>query len=311
LSVTKTVTLDTETIESLRLHGVRATVRTGNQAGFIETKSFVGKTINAARVKTNGLATWQSRQPEGSIALSIALAGAYGGTVGARNYASTSNKTSFISLPGEKQNSIIHSEETLGWLINISLERLAKEWQKLLQGDDQYRIATEAFVGHEAFITEAVNHLLWLKRSEPGPWHADSMESTQAAILGFVGSRMHAAIGSDASLVGSRSMASYVDAAMAFMESAYLRPLTLGDVCEACHVSARTIQIAFREVRGETPMQSLRRIRLEKMRSLLIEGVNVTVASTKVGLSPTGRTAALYNLAFGEKPSQTADRRSL
>jgi AraC-like DNA-binding protein len=58
-------------------------------------------------------------------------------------------------------------------------------------------------------------------------------------------------------------------------------------------------------------MQSLRRIRLEKMRSLLIEGVNVTVASTKVGLSPTGRTAALYNRAFGEKPSQTADRRSL
>jgi AraC-like DNA-binding protein len=57
-------------------------------------------------------------------------------------------------------------------------------------------------------------------------------------------------------------------------------------------------------------MQSLRRIRLEKMRSLLIEGVNVTVASTKVGLSPTGRTAALYTLAFGEKPSQTAKRTS-
>lgn len=306
--MTQTVTLDTETIESLRLHGIKATVQAGNDAGFIETKSFVGNTINAAKVRTQGLATWQSSQPEGSVAVSIALSGTYGGKVGSRIYEATSHKTSFISLPGEKQNSIIKSEETLGWLINISSERLANEWQKLLQGEDQYMLAIEAFKGHETFITEAVNHLLWLKGSKPSSWHADSMESTQAAILGFVGSHMYAAIGSEAGQIGSRSMASYVDAAMAFMESTYLRPLTLGDVCEACHVSARTIQIAFREVRGETPMQSLRRIRLEKMRSLLIEGVNVTLASTKAGLSPTGRTAALYTVAFGEKPSQTADR---
>jgi len=306
--VTQSVALDTETIESLRLHGIKATVQSGRKAGLIETKSYIGNIINAAKVRTKGLATWQSKQPEGSIALSVALSGAYGGKIGSRNYEALSNKTSFISLPGEMQKSIIKSEETLGWLININSEKLRNEWQKILQCDDAILLGSEAFNGHESFLIEAVNHLLWLKNSKPTQWHTASAEATQAAILGFVGSRMHACIGSQPIQPGSRSMASYVDAAMAYMESAYLRPITLGDVCEACHVSARTLQIAFREIRSETPMQSLRRIRLEKMRSLLIDGVNVTVASTKVGLSPTGRTAALYSHAFGEKPSKTAER---
>ena len=306
--MTQLVSLDTETIESLRHHGVTASIRPGLRSGQIETTCFVGNTINTARVKTRGLATWQSRQPEGSVALSVAVSGVYAGQIDDRPYAAKNNKISFVSLPGEQQNSLIQSEETLGWLININNKQLCQEWKNLLQNDSNISLSPDAFATHEQFLIETSNYLLWLKRSKPSQWHQTAVEATQTAILSFVASRMHEFIGADSNQPGNRTLASYVDAAMSFMETSYLKPLSLGDVCEACHVSARTLQIGFREIRGETPMQALRRIRLEKMRSLLIEGINVTLASTKVGLSPTGRTAALYAEAFGEKPSQTCER---
>ena len=304
----QSVSLDTETLESLRSHGIQATTQAGLSSGLIETTSFVGATVNAAKVTTRGLATWQSRQPEGSIALSVAVSGSYGGLINGRPYASKNDTISFISLPSEEQKSLIKSEETTGWLININNKQLCQEWRHLLQDDTKLKLAIEAFAGHEAFLVDTASYLLWLKRSKPSQWHQPAMESTQTAILSFVATRMHEFIGAEAPQIGNRTLASYVDAAMSFMETAYLRPLTLGDVCEACHVSARTLQIGFRELRNETPMQALRRIRLEKMRLLLIDGVNVTLASTRVGLSPTGRTAALYVSAFGEKPSQTSER---
>jgi AraC-like DNA-binding protein len=306
--VTQTVSLDAETLESLRSHGIKATRKEGQNYGLIETTSFVGATINAAKVKTRGLSTWQSRQPEGSIALSVAVSGSYGGLVNGRAYASKNDKISFVSLPGEEQKSLIQSEETTGWLININNKQLCQEWKNQLQDDSKISLATDAFAGHEAFLVDTSSHLIWLKRSKPSQWHQQAMDSTQTAILSFVATRMHEFIGAEVPQIGNRTLASYVDGAMSFMETAYLRPLSLGDVCEACHVSARTLQIGFRELRGETPMQALRRIRLEKMRSLLLQGINVTLASTKVGLSPTGRTAALYAEAFGEKPSQTSER---
>jgi transcriptional regulator GlxA family with amidase domain len=71
-------------------------------------------------------------------------------------------------------------------------------------------------------------------------------------------------------------------------------------------VSARTLQIAFRQLRDETPMQALRGLRLKQMRSLLLQGEDVSVACLRSGLSPTGRTSGLYFELYGEKPSQTS-----
>ena len=302
------VSLDTETLESLRDHGIKATLRHGETTGTIRTTSFVGHTINAARVQTHSLATWESKQPENSVAISISESGNYGGQISSRTYQSKNNKTSFVSLPGEQQKSLVTTEETCGWLININNKKLVDEWNNLLLGESEINLASEAFEGYESFLLTASQHLLWLKQSNPSQWRQESIEATQVAIMSFAATRMIDFLGVTPYQASSRSLAAYVDEAMSFMETSYTRPLSLGDVCEACHVSARTIQIAFRDVRGETPMQALRKIRLEKMRSMLIQGVNVTLASSKVGLSPTGRTAALYASVFGEKPSQTSER---
>ena len=109
-----------------------------------------------------------------------------------------------------------------------------------------------------------------------------------------------------AALPNPHQLASYVDLAISYMEQSLTRPIGLGDLCEACHVSARTLQIAFRQLRDETPMQALRGLRLKQMRSFLLQGEDVSVACLRSGLSPTGRTSALYFNLYGEKPSLTS-----
>ena len=104
----------------------------------------------------------------------------------------------------------------------------------------------------------------------------------------------------------AQQLSSYVDSAISFMEQSLTQPIGLGDLCEACHVSARTLQIAFRRLRDQTPMQVLRELRLKQMRYFLLQGEDVSVACLRSGLSPTGRTSALYLSFHGEYPSQTS-----
>jgi transcriptional regulator GlxA family with amidase domain len=157
-------------------------------------------------------------------------------------------------------------------------------------------------------LESAAQHLLWLKYAQPEAWHQSSIASTQAAMVSFVAARMISCSGRmpAAALPPAHQLASYVDLAISYMEQSLTRPIGLGDLCEACHVSARTLQIAFRQLRDETPMQALRGLRLKQMRSFLLQGEEVSVACLHSGLSPTGRTSALYFTLYGEKPSQTS-----
>ena len=306
------VSYDTDTINALGAYGIKATIKkSGIEKGWIESDAFIGGMCHVSKVRTYGLDTWQSQQPKTEISISINVSGTYGGQINSRPYTTSPGKLSFISLPGELQDSRIASDETCGWMISLSHKKLLNEVAKLTEEEINPTQLIEALEGSEKFLEGAAEHLLWLKRSSPESWHQISAESTSTAMISFVSSRIVEMHGARDSQVTSRSLASYVDSAVSFMESSYIRPLSLGDLCEACHVSARTLQIAFRQLRGETPMQTLRGIRLEMMRGLLLQGEDVSVAAVKVGLSPTGRTAALYANVYGEKPSQTALRSRL
>jgi AraC-like DNA-binding protein len=307
--VSDLVSYDTETISAPGAYGIKATLSNrGIKKGLIESEAFQGGIASVSKVRTYGLATWQSHQPTTEISISISISGLYGGHIGSRSYSSTPGRLSFVSMPGDDQTSKIGSDETCGWMINLSCNKLLNEVTKLTQEEISPTRLTEALEGSESFLEGAAEHLLWLKRSSPQSWHQISAESTSAAMVSFVSSRIVEMHGAQDNQVTPRSLAAYVDTAMSFMESSYVRPLSLGDLCDACHVSARTLQVAFRQLRGETPMQALRGIRLDTMRALLLQGEDVAMASVKVGLSPTGRTAALYANMHGEKPSQTALR---
>ncbi len=89
------------------------------------------------------------------------------------------------------------------------------------------------------------------------------------------------------------------------------QPLSLGDLAVIGGVSARSLQYTFRRHRGCSPMEFLRRIRLERVRRELIQATNgatVTFAAMRWGFLHLGRFAAEYHAAFKEKPSETLRR---
>lgn len=71
-------------------------------------------------------------------------------------------------------------------------------------------------------------------------------------------------------------------------------------------LSARSIQYAFQEHYGTTPMRYLRKVRLDRAREDLRQG-NATVAdiASYWGFSNMGRFAREYRTLFGEFPSDT------
>jgi len=305
----ETVHLDAETVEALGAFQIKAGLRDGvTGGGSISTEAFAAERVSVARVATRGLSTWRSRNPEHFITVSLGVSGHYGGTVQGRPYASRDGKLNFVSMPNDIQDNVIGTEETVGWLLNFSCDELLRECKSLGQDDCPVRLLGEALDGSESFLESASQHLLWLKYAQPEVWHQSSIASTQAAMVSFVAARMLNC--SDrlpaGSLPTTHQLASYVDLAISYMEQSLTRPIGLGDLCEACHVSARTLQIAFRQLRDETPMQALRGLRLKQMRSFLLQGEDVSVACLRSGLSPTGRTSALYQGLYGEKPSQTS-----
>jgi AraC-like DNA-binding protein len=86
---------------------------------------------------------------------------------------------------------------------------------------------------------------------------------------------------------------------------------TLSELARSAGVSVRTLNAAFRDYRGCTPMQALREMRLNGVRGELL----VALAGTRVrdvaeawGYANLGMFAAAYRQRFGESPSATLGR---
>ena len=89
--------------------------------------------------------------------------------------------------------------------------------------------------------------------------------------------------------------------------NAHLTP-SLGDICVAAGANARTLQDSFRQKRGYSPMQFLRKIRMEKARVGLLRpegGTSVTSEAMRWGFEHFGRFSREYLNQFGELPSET------
>jgi AraC-like DNA-binding protein len=103
-----------------------------------------------------------------------------------------------------------------------------------------------------------------------------------------------------------------VRAAEDYIRANAAMPLSVGDLASIAGVSARTLQYSFRRHRGMSPMEFLREIRLECVRSELLSAVEpatITQAAARWGFSHFGRFAAEYRRRYGEAPSATLHRR--
>jgi AraC-like DNA-binding protein len=89
--------------------------------------------------------------------------------------------------------------------------------------------------------------------------------------------------------------------------------LFVTDLCRAAAVSERTLENAFREVMGLTPMAYLVRLRLHRVRQLLLAGTHgtttVSTEALKWGFWHFGEFSRAYKDCFGELPSDTLRRR--
>lgn len=109
----------------------------------------------------------------------------------------------------------------------------------------------------------------------------------------------------------ARGGSTAVRRAIEFMHGHVGEPITMTDVASAACISVRGLHAAFTRERGETPMQYLRRIRLDAAHAdLLAGGSDVTVAAVahRWGFAHLPRFAEQYRRAFDERPSDTLRR---
>ncbi len=98
-----------------------------------------------------------------------------------------------------------------------------------------------------------------------------------------------------------------------FIESAEVGGLTAKALMDVCHVSERTLQYAFRERFGLTPAALIKSLRLAEARSSLLradpEVAQIREIAADSGFWHLGQFAQDYRRRFGEKPSETLNRR--
>ena len=89
--------------------------------------------------------------------------------------------------------------------------------------------------------------------------------------------------------------------------------LYVGELCDVAGASERTLQYAFQELLGMTPLSYIRRLRLHRIRRELLDPESicktVSQAAFEWGSWNLGEFSREYSLCFGELPSETLKRR--
>lgn len=105
-----------------------------------------------------------------------------------------------------------------------------------------------------------------------------------------------------------------VRSALEYIEANAQASLGLGDIARAAGTNARTLQYGFQKNQGCSPLQYLKRFRLEKVRIALetCDGAKtVTRVAADWGFLHFGRFADEYQKFFGERPSETLRKRKM
>ncbi|WP_422744970.1 helix-turn-helix transcriptional regulator [Mycobacterium sp. WMMD1722] len=97
--------------------------------------------------------------------------------------------------------------------------------------------------------------------------------------------------------------------AVEFIESNAANDIALADIADAVHVSSRAVQYMFRRHLDTTPLQYLRRLRLEHAHQDLKQAYvlhdTVTAIAARWGFAHTGRFAVMYRQTYGRSPHET------
>nr|WP_298097255.1 helix-turn-helix transcriptional regulator [uncultured Shinella sp.] len=155
----------------------------------------------------------------------------------------------------------------------------------------------------------AIGHLLWtslsLRSSESVPVHSSErlFRAILASLLEDLPHRYSDALARPV----AAAVPWQVKRAIDYMVANAGQPLQAKDIAQAAGVSVRALQIAFQRFKDTTPLDFLRRLRLEGAhRALLTPGAGpIADVAKDWGFAHMGRFSDLYKTAFGELPSET------
>lgn len=106
----------------------------------------------------------------------------------------------------------------------------------------------------------------------------------------------------------------YVRRAEDYIVAHFAEPLTLDCIARHAAISTRSLQKGFQRHKGMSPMDFLKRVRLNHVHQQLVQARNngeplrITQAALNAGFSHLGHFTQAYRLQFGESPSQTLKR---
>jgi AraC-like DNA-binding protein len=97
--------------------------------------------------------------------------------------------------------------------------------------------------------------------------------------------------------------------AVAYIDNHADSDIALADIAEHIHVTPRALQYMFRRHMDMTPMEYLRRVRMDHAHRELVNSdpaiTTVQIVAARWGFPHTGRFAAMYRKTYGYKPSDT------
>ena len=270
---------------------------------------FFGERVSLAKAELTGVSRLLARSPDDALFIAIAESGKSAGVAARAVVRLIPGRLSFLLLPHEVLKLTPQSPRLTGYVFRFSAQAILEE--SLLHSTENPSLSTliDTLPGHETLLTACANQLIGFASHD----QKNSELLTQpleASIFSLIASLVATAPkqGFTQGLPDASTHSRYVQIALGYMEENVAEPITLADLCNACCVSARTLQISFQSVMNRTPLQVLQELRLTRLRDLLLRGEDVSPACRQVGLQSSGRLSASYKKLFNELPRQTRQR---
>ena len=96
----------------------------------------------------------------------------------------------------------------------------------------------------------------------------------------------------------------YAAYAKTYLETSYMRPVSIQQIADTLHIDRRYLTILFREAYGKPPQAYLMQLRLEQARDFLNQGYGVTEAAALAGFTDLSNFSRRYKRSFGISPSR-------
>jgi AraC-like DNA-binding protein len=207
-----------------------------------------------------------------------------------------------VLLPGDRLVVPVHSGQANLLLLSCSLTKLRGLALAHGLGSPDWSGLASALPSQQSLLHLCCSRLLALAVEPLTPMAAALVNSLEVLLQN---SLVSLAGPQACSLDADNPSHDHVLRAIGFMKQQLDRPLTVEQIGQACHISPRTLQSAFKAVCHLTPIQTLQELRLEALRSRLQNGEDVASACQAVGLRASGRIAAAYRDRYGELPRET------